>query len=118
MAEVQRSLEALASGYGFRPLMIWHPYLLSGEKPRTEEEEVIVRAVDNEFPDIAAAIRSAYRAAHARRVPGFYNLSDIFAASRETVFIDAGHLNPAGNRIVADRLYDLVSRPGQPAGVP
>jgi len=119
VAEIQRSVEALASAYGFQPLFVWHPYVLSGEKPRTPEEEVIVREVDNSFPDIAAAIRSAYRGVHERRAPGFYDLSDVFAASRETLFIDAGHLNPAGNRIVADRLYEiLVSRPGPPAGVP
>ncbi len=119
VAEVQRSVEALATAYGFRPLMIWHPYLLSDEKARTKEEEVIVREVDREFPDIAAAIRSAYRTARARRVAGFYDISDIFAASRETLFIDAGHLNPAGNRIVADGLYEiLISRPGQPASLP
>lgn len=119
VAEIQRSVEALAAAYGFRPLFVWHPYVLSGEKPRTKEEEGFVRVVDQEFPDTAAAIRSAYRAAHERRVPGFYDISDVFAARRETLFIDAGHLTPTGNRIVADRLYEiLTSRPGPPARLP
>ena len=119
VAEIQRGVGALASAYGFRPLFVWHPYVLSGEKPRTPEEEALVREVDHEFPDIAAAIRGAYRVAHERRAPGFHDLSDVFAARSETLFIDAGHLTPAGNEIVAGRLYEiLIAGPGPPPGVP
>jgi len=119
VAEVQRIVEALAPTYGFRPLFVWHPYVLSGEKPLTPVEVALVGQVDRDFPDLAVAIRRAYRAAHERRAPGFRDLSDIFAARRETLFIDAGHLTPAGNRIIADRLFEIVtSRTETPAGVP
>ena len=119
VAEVQRIVEALAPAYGFRPFFVWHPYVLSGEKQLTREEEALVTQVDRDVPDIAVAIRRAYRAAHERRAPGFRDFSDIFATRRETLFIDAGHLTAAGNRIIADRLYDiLTSRTETPAGLP
>jgi hypothetical protein len=64
-------------------------------------------------------MRSAYRAARERRAPGFYDISDVFATRPETLFIDAGHLTPAGNGLVADRLHEiLISRPVPPATIP
>jgi lysophospholipase L1-like esterase len=119
VAEVQRSVEALSSAYGFQSLFVWNPYVLAGERRRTPEEAAFVGELDLEFPDIAAAMRSAYRAARERRAPGFYDLSDVFATRPETLFIDAGHLTPAGNGLVADRLHEiLISRPPAFASIP
>ena len=40
----------------------------------------------------------------------FYDLSSILDDQRQTLYIDAGHLTPEGNRLIADRIYAIAQR--------
>lgn len=104
-----RTIEALASEYHFTPVIVWHPYILTTRKPLTAEESETVEAFDQNFPTMAVAIRETYASMKTWRGRDFYDLSDAFDGHRELIYIDAGHLAPGGNAIIADRIYEILS---------
>src|SRR5207253_1557642 len=100
-------VEALAAQYKFKPVFIWHPYVLTGKKVLTADEEATKEAFDRNLPDVAAAIREVYRRMESSRMTDFFDLSSILDDQRQTLYIDAGHLTPEGNRLIADRIYAI-----------
>lgn len=104
-----RTIEALASEYHFLPVIVWHPYILASHKALSPDERATVDAFDQNFPTMAAAIRETYASMKAWHGRDFYDLSDALDGRHELLYIDAGHLAPAGNAIIADRIYEILS---------
>ena len=103
--EVQRMVGALASEYGFDYLFFWQPVLGVGEKPLAGIE----RAMANYLPfpehwrEVYAGVGEA-----AAELPRLHDLSDVFADEREALYIDIFHVTPVGNRIVAERMAEVI----------
>ena len=108
VSEVRRQLEALGAVHRFTSIVIWHPYAIAGGKPLSREERENADDVARSLPALKAAIEQAYGEMRRHREAGFYDLSDAFAGHPERLYIDAVHLTPAGNAIVADRIYAIV----------
>ena len=103
-------VDALASEYKFKSCFIWHPYVLTGKKVLTVDEKATRDAFNRNLPGVAAAIGETYGRMQSSRMTNFYNLASILDDERETLYIDAGHLLPEGNRIIADSIYTIVRR--------
>jgi lysophospholipase L1-like esterase len=100
-----RILDALSTQYHFKYLLLWQP--LPQFKKLTNEE-----ALDTEipyYPDDVTIIQNTVAALHEKEIPNFYDLSDSFDNYAEvSVFMDAIHLAPAGNKIVAEKISGLI----------
>jgi len=107
--DAERLGAALGAAYGFRFVTVWHPYAVAGPKPLTRYEEESVREVETSTPGFAAAIREVYPAVRSvADAAGIHDLSGALSARPEPLYRDAGHLGPAGNAIVAERLVPIV----------
>jgi lysophospholipase L1-like esterase len=108
VSAVRQQLAALGTVHRFTPIIIWHPYAVAGGKPLSREERANADDVARSLPALKIAIEQAYDEMRRYREANFYDLSDAFVGHQDRLYIDAGHLTPAGNAIVADRLYAIV----------
>ncbi|GEM_PF-4665129 len=104
----EKTFVALARAYGFRPVVIWHPYLLASSKRMTSSEAATIRNFDKTLPVMAGAIRAAYAAMRNHHEEHFENLSGALDTESGTMFLDAGHLSPAANGLVAERIVSII----------
>jgi len=92
-------LEELSEHYGFEFLCFWQPTLAT-EKTRSKEEEDMRLGDDLEKMYVIAD--SLLKNTDLKY---FFNISDVFNQTMGGNYIDAGHLNEAGNEIVAGEIY-------------
>lgn len=102
-----RVIERLAAAYGFKAMFFWQPVAFV-DKPLSAAEAARVeprrRAAGVFFEKVYAAMR-------ATDTPGgFRDVSDVFASTRETVYIDFCHVTEEGNRLVARRISDEIAK--------
>jgi hypothetical protein len=72
----------------------------------------IAKTLNRIYPRYEEGIASVYRAALSTALP-VHDQSKLFDMSSEPYFVDAIHINERGNRLVAERIYEIVS-PGLP----
>jgi hypothetical protein len=102
-------LDALGRGYGFRWAAFWQPLAVAGGKRLTAEEENGVRrqlGLSLDLARTAAALTSPLVRAAAR--PGLHDIANAFDGHAGSVYIDACHFLPEGNRLVAGRIYETL----------
>lgn len=104
-----RIVDALARRYGFKYVFFLQPSLLVGNKPLTPEEQGMKREVETD-PELESLFRSVYRAFE--RESGTYrnihSLVHVFDDCAESIWIDAGHVTPVGNELVARRMLEVA----------
>jgi hypothetical protein len=98
-------VDSLAIHHGFHYLCFWEPYLLAVERPLSPSEELIRESTEKRYPGFAPVKRATYELFRALKRPDFVYLGDLFNDPNETLFLDAAHFKPEGNRIVAERIY-------------
>jgi lysophospholipase L1-like esterase len=95
-----RVLDSLATGYGFRYLVVWPPVVTT--KPvRTAYEERQMQRFAGLWP-LYARVRELMAAAPELASPRWMDASAVFQATNEPVYVDAFHLTEKGYRAVAD----------------
>jgi lysophospholipase L1-like esterase len=107
-------VEALARGFGFRYAAFWQPLAVAEGKTLTAEEQDGVRrqlGLSYEAGRAAAAATSAL--VRARPRPGLTYIADAFDGERQSLYVDACHLLPEGNRLIADRIYEALEEGGR-----
>ncbi|HET7292890.1 MAG TPA: hypothetical protein VFM88_10730 [Vicinamibacteria bacterium] len=106
-------VEALGRSYGFRPLFVLQPLALAGSKRLTpEEEQGVRRQLGGSYELGRDAVRRTYALLRASGRGRLHDASDAFDAEPESVYIDACHFLPRGNRIMAERLFTELSSGG------
>jgi hypothetical protein len=105
-------VDALSRGYGFRHAFFWQPLAVAGNKRLTPEEEEGVRRQLGLSYDLArvAAGRTASRIAAGPR-PKLHDIADLFDGHSGSVYVDSCHFLPEGNRLIADRMYEVLEGP-------
>jgi hypothetical protein len=100
-------VEALARSYKFGYAFFWQPMVLTEEKPLSEWER---RARDTmtPFPQLERIFRATYRRVRQTDRPQLFYLGDIFKGEPRTVYIDWVHLDGRANRVVAERMYEVL----------
>src|SRR5262249_24957697 len=95
----------LGEVYGFKICAFWQPSLIYGRKrPVPYEHQFLELSTTEAYP--FAALAPVYREAALRAQQGqqFAFLGDIFDGNTQPIYLDWVHLNPEGNRIVAQAL--------------
>lgn len=104
-----RIVEGLADRFGFHPFFYWQPMPIYGAKPLSPEES---RAMDGlRSPIYRDGIDAASRVIPLIRgitEPHFRYFGDLFNNTPESVYLDACHLLPAGNRIIAEAIVSDI----------
>jgi hypothetical protein len=103
-----RLANLLAKEYGFHCVFFWQPTLLDGQKPLTADEIRLRQSELNDHPGSDAVVRSTYNLFETYQGANFFDLANIFDKDPEARFIDFSHLGPAGNQIVADKMFAVL----------
>lgn len=102
---------ALSRGYGFRYAFFWQPLAVADGKTLTpEEDDGVRRQLGLSYEAGRAAAAATLAAVRASPRPDLYPIADVFQDHAASVYVDACHLLPEGNRIVADRIYETLER--------
>ena len=68
---------------------------------KSEHEKHVFRREKN-LSDIESRLRDKEN-----KLNNFYNISNVFNDKNETYYIDGGHLNELGNKIVSNKIYEI-----------
>jgi hypothetical protein len=109
-------VELLGKQYGFRAIFAWYPNLAVGHKQLTPYEQQVLRYTDQDFPDLRLVYQEVYNRGSKIERPNFYNLADIVDDQRSSLYLGISHMEPAGNQIVAGRLFDILEGKGPTPG--
>ncbi len=103
-------VEALARGYGFRPLFFWQPTIFNkNELTPVERDEA------QKYAWIEPAFRIVYAQINELRElkadPAFHDLSAIFADEKNLTFVDYCHTTEIANTRIAEKMAEAVLSP-------
>src|SRR5574341_1222410 len=102
-------VSGLAQRYGFKYFFFLPPRLLMGNKPLTSEEQEMKHRAE-----VDAALSKLYRAVdqtierESSKYQNFYSMVHIFDRYDSLIWIDAAHVTPIGNQLIAARMLDLI----------
>ena len=99
-------LNNLADGYGFEIMLIWQPTIFT-EKKIFEIE----KSFDELFHNKQLSELFVYCDQQLSNIDikNFQNLSNVFAKKNDPIFIDFTHTTGEGNRIIAEKIYSIIS---------
>jgi lysophospholipase L1-like esterase len=104
------AVDALATKYGFRYEFFWQPVAFAEGKRLTAEEEWATQPPGGTslgaLPDFYRKTYGLVRAANRRHL---HYLATALDDRRDTVYITMCHLSPDGNRLMAERIYEVVA---------
>jgi len=103
-----RLADLLAQGFGFRCAFFWQPTLLAGHKPLTADESRLRKAELSNHPGGDAVFQATYNLFEHYQNENFFDLANIFDKDPDERFLDFSHIGPAGNQIVADKMFAVL----------
>jgi hypothetical protein len=103
-------VDLLAKQYGFRAIFAWYPNLAVGHKELTPYEQQVLNMEYKKFPDLGLMYQAAYKKARELNRPDLLYLGDLLDDQKASLYVGISHLKPAGNQIVADRLFEILER--------
>ncbi len=103
-AAIHATLAGLARGFGFDYLCLWQPSIFLDETLTEEERGYPANAQEK----LRRLHRVTRRKLLEKRLYGFHDVSDALGGRGETAFIDHCHLSEYGNRLVAERIVELL----------
>jgi len=102
-----RIVRALAQNYGSQVLAFWQPALIYGHKPLAAYEQSLLDLSPRfSLQDLVPVYEEAEHRATA--TGNFIFLGNLFDHRAEPLYLDWAHLNPSGNRAVAQALAEYV----------
>jgi hypothetical protein len=102
-------VSGLAQKYGFKYYFFLPPRIYRGNKPLTPEEQEMKREAESD-----AAFSKLYTAVYqtvenkSSQYQNFYSMVDIFDRYDSLIWIDAAHVTPIGNQLIASRMLDVI----------
>jgi hypothetical protein len=82
--------------------------LLVGHKPLTADEIRLRKAELSDHPGGDAVLQTTYNLFEHYQNEKFFDLANIFDKDADVRFVDFSHTGPAGNQIVADKMFDVL----------
>jgi hypothetical protein len=105
----QEIVSGLAQKYGFKYFFFLPPRIFRGNKPLTPEEQEMKHRVETE-----AALYTLYTAVYqtiereSSKYQNLYSMVHIFDRYDSLIWIDAAHVTPIGNQLIAERMLDVI----------
>lgn len=103
-----RTIRGMAQEHGFHVLAYWQPMVFT-KSPRTDAEQRLV-TLKPRLADLDTAVRSRLKQDLAIQEFPVHDLADLFAQSRDEVFLDEVHMTEAGYAACAERILDDIRR--------
>jgi len=103
-------VDALSEKDGFKYLFFLPPHiLLENNKPLTLEEQKIRRQAESDtaFKKLFTAVYQNIQG-DISGYPNVYSVADVFDGYDSPIWIDAAHVTPGGNQLIADRILNIV----------
>jgi hypothetical protein len=98
----------LAKQYNFRAVFAWYPNMAVGHKELTSYEQQVLASEYHQFPDLGVIYKATYDRARELNRPDLIYLGDMLDNQKDSLYVGISHLNPVGNHIVADRLFEIL----------
>jgi hypothetical protein len=98
----------LAKQYNFRPLFVWYPNMAVGHKLLTPYEQQVLESEYRQFPGLGVIYKATYDRARELNRPDLINLEDLLDDQKDSMYVGISHLKPEGNKIAADRLFEIL----------
>jgi hypothetical protein len=107
--EDYKIVTALAEKYGFKYFFLLPPHILVGNKRLTVEEQKMKREADRDtaFKTLFTAVYQTLER-QSSKYPNIYAMADVFDNSDSSIWIDAGHVTPVGNQLIAARIMQII----------
>jgi hypothetical protein len=102
-------VSALAQKYGFKYFFFLPPSILLGNKPLTLEEQEMKRNAEN-----ARAFKQLYAAVYqtiereSMKYQNVYSMVHVFDDCDSLMWIDAAHVTPIGNQLIAKKMLEII----------
>lgn len=103
-------VKLLAKQYNFRAVFAWYPNMAIGHKELTPYEQQVLASENHQFPGLGVIYKATYDEARKLNPPGLIYLGDLLDDQKDSLYVGISHLNPAGNQIVADRLFEILEQ--------
>ncbi len=103
-----RLADLLAQSYGFHCVFFWQPTLLAGHKLLTPDEIRLRQSELRDHPGGDAVVQTTYNLFENYRKEDFFDLANIFDKNTDALFVDFSHTGPAGNQIIADKMFSVL----------
>jgi hypothetical protein len=103
-------VDALSEKNGFKYFFFLPPHLLLGDKkPLTLEEQQMKRVAESD-PAFKKLFKAVYRKieTESSKYPNLYSMIDTFDNYDSLIWIDAGHVTPAANQLIAERILNII----------
>jgi hypothetical protein len=102
-------VSGLAQQYGFKYCFFVPPRIFWGNKPLTSEEKQIQRKTEKEtaFYKLYMAVYQTLGRESAQ-YQNLYSMAHIFDHYDSLMWIDAAHITPIGNQVVAERMLEVI----------
>ena len=102
-------VSGLAQKYGFKYFFFLPPRLLMGSKPLTSEEQEMKHETESDaaFSELYTAVYQTIER-KSSKYQNVYSMVDIFDRYDSLIWIDAAHVTPIGNRLIAARMLDVI----------
>jgi hypothetical protein len=110
--ENMQIMDALETQYGFRYVWFWEPCLLTSQKRISAAEALISDMGERQCQGGSEVMKATYGLFRTLNRPHLVYLGDIFKDRPETLFVDSSHLGLEGNRLVADRIFQVLQHLG------
>jgi hypothetical protein len=101
-------VSGLAQQYGFDYLFFVPPAIFLGDKPLTpEEQEMERRDIEAAFSKLCIAVYQTIER-ESPKYQNLYSLVHIFDHDDALLWIEATHVTPTGNQLIAARMLDVL----------
>jgi hypothetical protein len=102
-------VSALAQKYGFKYFFVMPPIILLGNKPLTPEEQEMKHRMEIEVT-LSKLVTTVYQTLERKssEYQNLYSMVHIFDHYDSLIWIDAGHVTPIGNQLIAERMLDVI----------
>jgi hypothetical protein len=107
-------LESLSARYGFRYETFWGPLPFLGNKPLAAEERKGRDRFEQDNPGLPELAKKTHELVFSTPSSHVHDLIKAFDNQPEELFIDYGHTNPDGNRIVAEQILGTIKKVNVP----
>jgi hypothetical protein len=107
-------LESLSARYGFRYEAFWGPLPFLGNKPLRAEEQKGWDQFEQQNPGLPDLAKRTHELVFSTPSSHVHDLANVFDNRPEELFIDYGHANPVGNRIVANEILERIKKVSAP----
>jgi hypothetical protein len=105
-------VSALARKYGFKYFFFAPPIVTLGNKTLTHEEEKMKFSLKNNVA-LDKLVTAVYQTIEKKssKYQNLYSMVHIFDNYDGLIWIDAGHVTPIGNQLIAKRMLDIIQTP-------